>query len=52
MTKTEAFKSIDINGDGTLTKEELTEGLKRFGLNIVFIGRVLTVFDRNCSEGI
>jgi Ca2+-binding EF-hand superfamily protein len=52
MTKTEAFWSMDINGDGTLTKEELTEGLKKFGFKIVFIGRILTVFDRNCSEGI
>ena len=40
---------MDINGDGTLNKEELTEGMKKFGFNIVFIGRVLTVFDRNCS---
>lgn len=49
MTKKEAFKSIDINGDGSLTKEELTEGLKRFGFKIVFIGRILSVFDRNCN---
>lgn len=49
MTKTEAFHAMDINHDGMLNKEQLAEGLKKFGFNILFIGRVLSVFDRNKS---
>jgi Ca2+-binding EF-hand superfamily protein len=52
MTKKQAFKSMDINGDGTLTKEELAEGLKKLGFHITDVGRILSVFDRDVSEGV
>jgi hypothetical protein len=40
---------MDINGNGTLDKEEMTLGLTKLGLNIVLIGKVLSVFDRDCT---
>ncbi len=49
MTNKQAFKAMDINGDGTLTKDELSEGLKKLGFHITDVGRILSVFDRDVS---
>ena len=49
MTKTETFNRIDINKNGLVDKEELTDGLKEIGISIGLIAKVLTVFDRDAS---
>jgi Ca2+-binding EF-hand superfamily protein len=49
MTKKQVFEFIDINKNGTLDKEELVDGLKKLGFNVVFVGRVVAVFDRDSS---
>ena len=49
MTKKEIFDFMDINKNGTIDKEELVDGLKGVGMNVAFIGKVVTVFDRDES---
>ena len=49
MTKKDTFNFLDFNKNGDISKEEMCEGLKRMGLNIRFIGRVMSVFDRDSS---
>lgn len=41
---------MDFNKNGEISKEEMTEGLKRMGMKIGFVGRVISVFDRDSSE--
>ena len=52
MSKKEAFDFIDFDKNGDVTKEEMVDGLKSLGLHVGFIGRVMSVFDRDSSEGI
>lgn len=49
MSKTEVFNCIDLNGNGSVDKEELLDGLKGLGMQVGFVGRVLSVFDRDGS---
>ena len=49
MSKAETFSKIDINHNGLVDKEELSDGLKGMGLEIGLIAKVLTVFDRDAS---
>ena len=49
LTKKELFYRIDLNQNGLIDKEELFEGLKTLGISVGFIGKVLTVFDRDAS---
>ena len=49
MTKKDTFNFLDFNKNGEISKEEMFEGLKRMGLKVGFIGRVMSVFDRDSS---
>lgn len=53
---TEVFKSLDKDGDGTITKEELVEGLKRAGDKFFFtdrqIDQVFKELDLNDTKAI
>lgn len=49
MSRQDTFNFIDFNKNGQISKEEMLEGLKRLGMNINFIGRVMSVFDRDSS---
>jgi Ca2+-binding EF-hand superfamily protein len=50
MKKKEAFDFIDFDKNGEITKEEMVEGLKGMGMHVGFVGRVVSVFDRDSSE--
>lgn len=52
MTKKQTFDFIDFDKNGEVTKEEMADGLKQLGLHVGFIGRVMSVFDRDSSGNI
>ena len=52
MTKKEVFHFIDYDKSGEVSKEEMVDGLKTMGMHVGFIGRVMSVFDRDSSGNI
>ena len=52
MTKKQTFDFIDFDKNGEVSKEEMADGLKQIGLHVGFIGRVMSVFDRDSSGNI
>ena len=52
MTKTQFFHFVDLNKNGSIDNEELADGLKGAGMPLIFVGKVMSVFDKDGSKEI